>query len=404
MATKTATRPRPSASGGRGPQQRSRTRHPTSRPRPAAVPGRFVGLLAVVVVLNLIGLVMVLSASSVSALHDYGSSWLYFNRQAVWTVLGFVALFVALRVDYHFWRRVTPIALLIGFALLVVVLLPGVGLTVNGSRSWLGYGSLRLQPAELMKLALLLYTADILARRADRMGEARATLWPVLIVLGATGGLLMLQPDLGTAIVTVAIVVGVLFIAGTPLAPLTFATAVMAGAATFLTMSTPYRRARVLSFLHPSDDPLNRGWQTLQSLVGIASGGLAGVGLGASRAKWGFLPEAHTDFIFAIIGEELGFAGCLVVVGLFFSFGVLGLQIARRAPDRYGMLVAAGVTVWVLVQAFVNMGAVVGLLPITGLPLPFVSFGGSALVTTMAATGLLLNIARQGSPARARRR
>ncbi|HMK12838.1 MAG TPA: FtsW/RodA/SpoVE family cell cycle protein, partial [Acidimicrobiales bacterium] len=247
-------------------------------------------------------------------------------------------------------------------------------------------------------------TADLLARRADRMGEVRATLSPALIVLGATGVLLMMQPDLGTAIVTVAIVMGILFIAGTPLTPLAAATALMAAAATFLTMSTPYRRARVLAFLHPSEDPLNRGWQTLQSLVGIASGGLAGVGLGASRAKWGFLPEAHTDFIFAIIGEELGFVGCLVVVGLFVAFGMLGLQIARRAPDRYGMLVAAGVTTWVLVQAFVNMGAVVGLLPITGLPLPFVSFGGSALITTMAATGLLLNIARQGSPVRSRGR
>ncbi len=396
----------PTATATRRDQQRSRTRHPSSRPRPrpVAVPGRFVGLLAVVVVLNLIGLVMVLSASSVSALHDYGSSWLYFNRQAMWTVLAFIALFVAMRIDYHFWRKLTPLGLLIGFGLLVLVLLPGVGLTVNGSRSWLGTGSWRMQPAELMKLALLLYTADLLARRADRMGEVRATLCPALIVLGGAGVLLMLQPDLGTAIVTVAIVIGILFIAGTPLAPLAGATAVMAAAATFLTMSTPYRRARVLAFLHPSEDPLNRGWQTLQSLVGVASGGLAGVGLGASRAKWGFLPEAHTDFIFAIIGEELGFVGCLVVVGLFVAFGVIGLQVARCAPDRYGMLVAAGVTVWVLVQAFVNMGAVVGLLPITGLPLPFVSFGGSALVTTMAGTGLLLNIARQGSPARTRGR
>ena len=388
----------------------SRNRHPTGRPRPRprAVPGRFVALLAIIVVLNLIGLVMVLSASSVSALHDYGSSWLYFNRQAIWTVLGFAALFVALRIDYHFWRRLTPLVLLVGFGLLVVVLLPGVGLTVNGSKSWLGHGPWRMQPAELMKLALLLYVADLLARRADRMGDLRATLWPVLIVLGATGVLLMLQPDLGTAIVTAAIVVGMLYIAGTPLLPLATATATLGGAALFLTMSVPYRRARLLSFLHPSDDPLNRGWQTLQSLVGIASGGLAGVGLGAGRAKWGFLPEAHTDFIFAIIGEELGFVGCFVVVGLFAAFGVLGLQTARRAPDRYGMLVAAGVTVWVLVQSLVNMGAVVGLLPITGLPLPFVSFGGSALITTMAASGLLLNIARQGktsrSPSRSARR
>ena len=188
--------------------------------------------------------------------------------------------------------------------------MPGVGLTVNGSRSWLGHGALRMQPAELAKLALLLFTADLLARRADRMGDVKATLRPVLVVLGVTGGLLMLQPNLGTTIVTVAIVFGMLFVAGTPLAPLGLATAVMAGAATFLTMSAPYRRARLLSFLHPWDDPLNTGYQTIQSLVGVASGGIAGVGLGASRAKWGFLPDAHTDFIFAIIGEELGLVGC----------------------------------------------------------------------------------------------
>ena len=251
----------PTATATRRDQQRSRTRHPSSRPRPrpVAVPGRFVGLLAVVVVLNLIGLVMVLSASSVSALHDYGSSWLYFNRQAMWTVLGFVALFVALRIDYHFWRRLTPL----GVAHRLRAARPGAAARrrPHGQRlpRWLGTGSWRMQPSELAKLALLLFTADLLARRADRMGDVRATLRPALIVLGGAGVLLMLQPNLGTTIVTGAIVIGMLFVAGTPLAPLAGATAVMAAAATFLTLSTPYRRARVLAFLHPSEDPLNRG-------------------------------------------------------------------------------------------------------------------------------------------------
>jgi cell division protein FtsW len=223
-------------------------------------------------------------------------------------------------------------------------------------------------------------------------------------VFGSVALLLMLQPNLGTTLVLGSIVLSVLYVAGTPILPLTALSTLGALVATGLALAAPYRRQRVLAFLDPWKDYQDAGYQNIQSLVGIASGGITGTGLGQSRAKWGFLPYAHTDFIFAIIGEELGLLGALVVVALFVTLCVLGARAALLAPDRFGMLIAAGVTVWFGVQAFVNIGAVIGILPITGVPLPFVSYGGSSLVFSMAAAGLLLNVARQAQLPDARRR
>jgi cell division protein FtsW len=217
----------------------------------------------------------------------------------------------------------------------------------------------------------------------------------LLVVLGVTGGLIMLQPNLGTTLIVCSIVMIMLFVAGTPMRSLGSIVAIGATGTLALAVAAPYRRSRMLAFLDPWKDPQNTGFQTIQSLVGTASGGLFGVGLGASRAKWGFLPFAHTDFIFAIIAEELGLVGALLVLCLFLAFAVLGVSTSLRAPDLFGMLLAAGVTAWITVQAFVNIGAVLGVLPITGVPLPFVSFGGSSMVATMFATGVLLNVARQ---------
>jgi cell division protein FtsW len=228
------------------------------------------------------------------------------------------------------------------------------------------------------------------------MADHRVTMRPILVVSGAVVVLMMLQPDLGSTIVLGSVVLGVLFVSGVPLLPLTVVTAVGAAASLALALSRPYRRARLLSFLHPSADPGNTGYQGNQSLMGVASGRLTGVGLGESRAKYGFLPNAHTDFIFAIVSEELGLLGAMTVVFLFLAFAFFGTRAALAAPDRFGTLVAAGITAWVLTQAFVNVGGVVGVLPITGLTLPFVSFGGTSLIISMAATGILLNIARQG--------
>jgi cell division protein FtsW len=358
----------------------------------------FLGLLGVLAFLNLMGLVMVLSASSVSALDTYGSSWYVVLRQAMWLSVGAAACVFVTRVDYHRWRRFTKPVLAGTTGLLLLVLVPGVGLNINGSSRWLGYGPFTVQPSELAKLAVLVFVADLLARRAAWMNDVRLTMVPVTLVFVGVAFLLMLQPNLGTTIVLGAIVMSVLYVAGTPIGPLFGIGVIGTFAAGVLALGASYRRDRVFAFLDPWSDPLNTGYQNIQSLVGLASGGLTGSGLGQSRAKWGFLPYAHTDFIFAIIGEELGLIGALLVVGCFVALCVLGVKAAFQAPDRFGMLLAAGITAWFGVQSFVNIGAVIGILPITGVPLPFVSYGGSSLLFNMMAAGLLLNVARQATP------
>ncbi|MGK2950454.1 MAG: putative lipid II flippase FtsW, partial [Acidimicrobiales bacterium] len=381
-----------------------RRRHPTARPvEPPPRSRTFVALLGVIVALNLLGLLMVVSASSVSAFDTYGSSWYVASRHLVWLFVGAAACVAVLRVDYHRWRRWARPALVVSGVLLALVLVPGVGMEVNGATRWLGYGPVSLQPSELAKLTVLLFSADLLARRAAWMDDIRLTLRPVGVVFGCIALLVMLQPNLGTTIVLAGIVLTVLFVAGTPMLPLSALAGAGALLATALALWAPYRRARVLAFLDPWADYQNTGYQNIQSLVSLSSGGITGTGLGESRAKWGFLPEAHTDFIFAIIGEELGLVGALLVVSLFATLCVLGARTALRAPDRFGMLLAAGATTWFGTQAFVNIGAVIGILPITGVPLPFVSYGGSSLLFSMIGAGLLLNVARQAEKAERRR-
>jgi cell division protein FtsW len=372
----------------------SRKRAPKGAP--VVKPATWYVLASIVGVLVVIGLVMVLSASSVQSEREFGSTWTYFIRQAMWATIGLVALSVASRVDYRQWRRHIPLGIAVSFVLLLVVLVPGIGTMANGARSWLVFGPIRLQPSELVKLALLFFCADLLTRRSDKLHDHRLTLNPILVVVGVTVVLMMLQPDLGSTIVMGTIVMSVLFVAGVPLGRLAFVGSVGTAGALVLALGKTYRRNRLLAFLDPSKDPANTGYQINQSLMGVASGKLFGVGLGQSRAKWGFLPNAYSDFIFAIIAEELGLVGASLVVGLFLVFAVFGMRAALHAPDRFGTLVGAGITAWILAQAFVNIGGVVGILPITGLTLPFISFGGTSLVVTMAATGVLLNIAAQG--------
>jgi cell division protein FtsW len=383
-------------------RRRARTKKATAKgaPRAASVAwsSGFLSLLAVVVVLDIIGLVMVLSASSVHDLRVYGSAWYSFIRQVIYVLAGVVAMIVALRVDYRWWRRIAPVALGGSLFLLLLVLVPGVGVRVSGSARWLGAGPVQFQPSELAKAALVIFCADVLCRRARYVHDGLYSLTPVLAAFAACAVLVMAQPDMGTTLVMGCIVITVLFVGGVRLRSLAGLLATGAFAAFVLGMLEPYRRARMLSFLHPLADKSNTGYQSVQGLVALASGGLTGVGLGASRAKWGFLPNAHTDFIFAIIGDELGLIGTLLVVALFVAFAVLGVRAAVRAPDRFGALLAAGVTAWIVGQAVLNIGAVIGLLPVTGVPLPFVSYGGTSLVIAMGATGLLLNVARQSRP------
>jgi cell division protein FtsW len=354
--------------------------------------GYYVGLLAVIVLLSMLGLVMVLSASAASALREEGSSWYFFKRHAIWLVIGCIALLVTMRIDYRVWQRLTRPLLLLALTMLTLVLIPGVGVTVNGATRWLAVGPIPLQPAEFAKLAVILFCADLLARREE--WSSSLTLRPVLVVTAYIAFLLMAQPNLGTTIITASIVFAMLFTAGVPMR--NFAPVAVAGAtlAALLAVMSPYRMRRLVGFADVWTNRKGDGYQTFQSLISISNGGVTGVGLGASRGKWGYLPYAHTDFIFSIIAEELGLVGAVTVILLFLAIGVLGIATAAHAPDRFGTLVAIGITAWILVQAFMNIGVALALLPVTGVPLPFLSSGGSSLVVTLASFGILLNIAR----------
>ena len=360
-------------------------------PRPPA----YVVLCATVTVLNVVGLVMILSASSVAALSDYGSSWHFFNRQLLWAMVGLAVFLVASRIDYRRWRRAAPWLLVCAVGTLSLVLVGGK--LVSGSQRWLVFGPLQVQPSEIAKLALLVCGAEVLTKRADRLDDPR-TWRPVIAIFLVFAALVMKEPDLASTIVLGVIVGALLIVGGVRAEHLVKMIAIGVGGCVVLSLLAGYRRARMFSFLHPGHDVGNTGYQLWRSLIAIGSGGLNGVGLGAGRAKWFFLPNAHTDFIFAIIGEELGFIGCLLVLGLFVGLGLVGLRIAQRAPDRFGMLIATGVTAWIVGQAAINIGAVIGMLPVSGVPLPFLSVGGTSLVITMFGVGVVANIARQTVP------
>lgn len=355
----------------------------------------FYVLFGSVITLTAIGLVMVLSVSSVTGLYVGQSTWFTFQRQLVWSIGGLVAMVLMMRVDYRYWRKYANAVVALTMLLLIAVLVPGIGTTAKGATRWIYFGPISFQPSELAKLAMALFAAAWLADKSGQEDNARVTIRPVLVVCSLMAGFILLQPNLGTAVIIGLIAFAALFMAGVPLLPLTGWSLFSAGAAALAAWGSGYRRNRVLSLLDPWADPLDSGWQSIQSRVGIASGGPTGVGLGESRIKWGFLPEAHTDFIFAVLAEEMGWLGAIFVIGLFAGFVFCGIGVALRSPDRFGQVLAAGITIWVGSQAFVNIAAVVGVLPITGVPLPFLSVGGSALLMNMAAAGLLLSIARQ---------
>ncbi|MEZ5167906.1 MAG: putative lipid II flippase FtsW [Acidimicrobiales bacterium] len=342
------------------------------------------------------GIVMTLSASAVVSINESNSAFSLFQRQLMWTGLGSVALLVTMRLDYHRLRPLAAPAIAGSVVLLLLVLVPGVGIDVLGARRWIGVGPLSFQPSELAKLAIVLFAADLLSRPSRDIRDTRATFRPVVAVTVLLIALLMAEPHLGNALVIASAVFVMLFLAGASLLHLGgLGLAGALGVAASI-VGTSWRRERFRVFLDPWRDAEVLGYQSLQSLHAITVGGLTGVGLGESRAKWGFLPFAHSDFIFAIIAEELGFIGALFVVGLFATFGFAGAAVALRAPDRFGMLLALGITTTVVVQAFLNLGSVTNLLPVVGVTLPFLSVGGTSLVVTLAGVGVLLNIARQG--------
>jgi cell division protein FtsW len=357
--------------------------------------------------LCIFGLVMVGSASPVISMGLYGSPWAILERQMMWMGLGTVALLAFSRIDYKKWRKLRLVLVAGTMALLVMVLVPGIGVTSGGSSRWIGIGQFLIQPSELMKLALVVFVADLLTRRVDRTWDPRSVVVPVLTILGISSLLILKQPDMGTAVVLCAIAFGILFMGGVPMKPILRVLAVFAVLAVVVGLADPYRRDRILSFLNPGAHQSGTGYQVWQSLIGLGSGGITGLGLGGGRQKWGTLPNAHTDFIFSVVGEELGLIGTVVLLGLFLLLAWFGIRAATRAPDRFGSLMGVGIIVWVTSQAVINVGAVIGMLPVTGIPLPFVSYGGSSLVITMAAMGILMNIAghertRGRKPARSR--
>jgi cell division protein FtsW len=353
-------------------------------------------LLAVVGTLLAFGVIMVLSASSPTSYASTGDSYTVFKRQAVWVVVGLVVMVVCGRIDYRRWRRLGVPLLALSFLGLIYVAVHPAAVSANGSTRWIPItAGISIQPSEFAKLGLLLFAADVLTRKHRLLGDVRHLLVPVLPVTILLAGLVMAQPDLGTTLLVCSIAFGLLFIAGTPLPLLTLMGTVGLVGGLGLIMSADYRRRRLFSFLDPAADPQHNGWQIIQGRFALGSGGLLGVGLGASRQKWSYVPNAHTDFIFAIIGEELGLVGTLAILMLFAAIAYAGIRAARNAPDRFGRYLAGGITVWIVVQALVNIGAVVGVLPITGVPLPLVSAGGSSMLVLLAAVGMLLNVAKR---------
>jgi cell division protein FtsW len=350
-----------------------------------------------------IGLVMVFSASSVAAFSEYGSSFVFFRRQAVYAGAGIVVLMLVAHTPYVVWRRLAVPFLAAAGALLGLVLHSGAGSAAGGSARWITFGPVTVQPSEIAKLALVVFAAAVLARKAHLLDDPLHVLLPLVPVTAVVCLLVMKQPDLGTTLILAASVFVLLFVAGVRLRYLAAGAVAGIGIGWILIMSAAYRRARFLSFLSPWKDPQNAGYHLIQSYIALGSGGLFGVGLGASRQKWMYVPNAHTDFIFSILGEELGLVAAVGVLALFGALLYGGVRVAARAPDAFGRLLAAGIVSWLGLQTVVNLGAVTGLLPITGVPLPLLSYGGSSLVVTLTAIGILINIARAGPP-RSRRR
>jgi cell division protein FtsW len=349
------------------------------------------------------GAVMVYSASSAESLLDgSGDPSFYLKRYVAFGVLGLLLLHVASRHGLSVIRAVTPFLLVGSFVLTVAVMLPGMGVTANGATRWLGAGPLQFQPAELLKVSLVLYAAQVLAARPRSTKTLGGLVKPLLLVVGAACLLLLKQPDMGTAMVICFSIGALLVAAGTPTRHLALIAGVLAVLALIVALAEPYRRARLTSFLDPFSDAGDSGFQAVQALTAIGSGGFFGVGLGESVQKIFYLPEAHTDMILAIIGEELGLLGILGVIGLYGMIAYAGLRTAKLARDLHSKLLAAGITGLILCQATLNFFAVLGMAPLTGVPLPFLSYGSTNLIVLLGAMGLLLNVAAGGGRTRTR--
>jgi cell division protein FtsW len=351
-------------------------------------------LLVIIFTLLLIGVIMVYSSSAIWSEYKMNDPFFYAKRQLLFAFLGLIAMYVMMNIPYHKWKDHSNLIIIICYIFLIAVLIPGVGMVRGGARSWIGVGAFSVQPSEFMKLGLIIFMAKMLSERQRYITSFKQGFLPSLLLVFVPFGLIMLQPDLGTGVVLVATCFVMIYIAGAKISH--FVSLGVLGLVGFagLIISAPYRISRIQAFLNPWEDPLGDGFQIIQSLYAIGPGGLMGMGLGQSLQKFFYLPEPQTDFIFAILAEELGFIGGTFVILLFFLLMWRGIRIALNAPDLFGSLLALGVIGMLVIQVFINISVVIGLIPVTGITLPFLSYGGSSLTLTLLSVGILLNVSR----------
>jgi cell division protein FtsW len=340
-------------------------------------------------ILTIFGILMVYNSSVAIAIRDFSDQYYFVREQFKWLIAGFIACWTLSRIDYRRWFNAALPLMIITLVLLLAVFVPGVGIRALGAQRWLNLGFITLQPSELAKFALVIYLSAWFAMKEKGRFAA------FLILLLMLVGLVVMQPDVGTAVILFAIALFLYFFSGAPLTHVAFLFILSTLGFALLSVTSPYRFSRVLSFLNPEHDPLGASYQIRQVLLALGSGGLLGVGFGQSRQKFEYLPEANTDSIFAVIGEEIGFVGSFVVIVLFLMLIWRGYRIAKRAPDAFGRLLALGITTWIGIQTLTNLAAMVALIPLTGIPLPLISYGGSSLIIILSGLGILLNISRQ---------
>ncbi|MBI4066713.1 putative lipid II flippase FtsW [Candidatus Gottesmanbacteria bacterium] len=346
-------------------------------------------LVGIVLLLSLFGILMVYDSSVAIAIRDFSDQYYYAKEQLKWFGIGIVAMLVLSRIDYHRWYALALPALVVTMGLLMAVFIPGLGVRALGAHRWLNFGVFVLQPAELAKLVLVIYLA------AWFSGREKGRFGAFLLLTGIIFGLVILEPDLGTGIIIVTTALVMYFLSGAPMKYFTLLVPIVVIGMTLLAISSPYRFRRLTTFINPENDPLGASYQIRQVILALGSGGFTGIGIGKSRQKYEYLPEANTDSIFAIIGEETGFLGATLVT-LAFAFLVWRVfRVAARAPDPFGRLLATGIASWIGAQSVLNIGAMVAVIPLTGIPLPLISYGGSSLVILLAAAGIVLNISHQ---------
>ena len=356
-------------------------------------------LLTVVIILLVFGLVMIASAGVIYSETRFADAYYFFKHQLLYGVIpGLIALYFFSRIDYHFWRKVSVPLFIVSVIFLILVFVPGVGSRIYGASRWIQLGPFSFQPSEMAKLSIIIYLAAWLESRGlNRIKDMFEGFLPFLGIMGLIGFLVMKQPDTGTLGIIVISSFAIFFVSGASMRHIISFGGISAILLWILIKIEPYRLDRITSFLDPGVDPQGIGYQINQALLAIGSGGLFGVGLGHSRQKFNYLPEPVGDSIFAIVGEELGMIGAVFLVVLFILLAMRGIKIAKNSPDMFGRLVATGITIWIVFQAFINISANVALIPLTGVPLPFISYGGTSLVFLMAAVGILLNISRQSN-------